>query len=418
METLLIRYVVSVSTSKMSVETVNYESHPALNNLRSYLRIRSVHPNINYDECITYLRGQAQQLGLPVQVFEPLPKKPVLVMTWEGTRPEMPSVLLNSHMDVVPVFENSWKYPPFEARLVDGVVYGRGVQDMKSVGIQYIEAVRRLKEKGDRFKRTIHLSFVPDEEIGGHSGMGEFVKTDDFKNLNVGFALDEGIASATDEYLVFNAERNIWHLKVICPGKSGHGSLLLPDNNGEKIRYIIDKFMDLRAESKKMLEQDPSLTIGDVTSVNLTMLKGGIQNNVVPEKLSVSFDIRLALMIDQDDFENTVKKWCSEAGTDVTYEFEQKDPNVPATPVDNTNPFWLAFKEATEKMNLPIRVRTFPGGTDSRYVRATGVRALGFSPMARTPPALHEHNESLRADTFLRGVDIYQGIIAAIADVA
>nr|XP_032516403.1 aminoacylase-1-like [Danaus plexippus plexippus] len=244
----------------------------AINKLRDYVRIRSVHPNINYDECISYLRRYANDLGLQVQVFETVPKKPVLVMTWEGLEPELPSILLNSHMDVVPVFEESWTYKPFEARLVDGVIYGRGVQDMKSVAISYLEAVRRLKNRGIRLKRTVHLSFVPDEEKGGVLGMKTFVTSEHYNKLNVGFAFDEGLASPDDSFVVYNGERTIWHLKVICPGMSGHGSLLLPDNCGEKLRYMIDKFMDLRNESKKKLENDPELTIGDVTSVNLTMI--------------------------------------------------------------------------------------------------------------------------------------------------
>ena len=49
------------------------------------------------------------------------------------------------------------------------------------MGIQHLEAVRRLKEAGRRFKRTIHLTFVPDEEIGGHDGMAKFVHTQHFK---------------------------------------------------------------------------------------------------------------------------------------------------------------------------------------------------------------------------------------------
>lgn len=36
---------------------------------------------------------------------------------------------------------------------------------MKSVGIQYIEAIRRLKNKGLRFKRTVILTFVPGKFI-------------------------------------------------------------------------------------------------------------------------------------------------------------------------------------------------------------------------------------------------------------
>ena len=44
--------------------------------------------------------------------------------------------------------------------------------------------------------RTVHLTFVPDEEIGGHDGMAAFLETDLFRTkLNVGIALDEGIAN-------------------------------------------------------------------------------------------------------------------------------------------------------------------------------------------------------------------------------
>jgi aminoacylase len=54
-------------------------------------------------------------------------------------------------------------------------------QDMKCVGIQHLEAVRRLRAAGRRFKRTIHLTFVPDEEIGGLDGMAMFFHTQHFK---------------------------------------------------------------------------------------------------------------------------------------------------------------------------------------------------------------------------------------------
>jgi aminoacylase len=60
---------------------------------------------------------------------------------------------------------------------------------------------------------------------------------------------------------------------VHCPGTTGHGSFLLPDTAGEKVRIIIDHFMDFREQEKKKLDSDPSLKIGDVTTVNLTQLK-------------------------------------------------------------------------------------------------------------------------------------------------
>jgi len=48
---------------------------------------------------------------------------------------------------------------------------------------------------------------------------------------------------------------------------------MLPDTAGEKVEIIINKFMDLRRREKKKLESNKNLTVGDVTSVNLTQIK-------------------------------------------------------------------------------------------------------------------------------------------------
>lgn len=49
----------------------------------------------------------------------------------------------------------------------EGNIYARGSQDMKCVGIQFIESVRRLKEAGVKLRRTIHMSFVPGKLTNG-----------------------------------------------------------------------------------------------------------------------------------------------------------------------------------------------------------------------------------------------------------
>ena len=143
---------------------------------------------------------------------------------------------------------------------------------MKCVGIQYLEAIRRLKLAKQHFKRTIHISFVPDEEIGGFFGMKDFVPTKNFEGLNIGFALDEGVASPEELFYMFNGERAIWHVEVECQGTPGHGSILHDNTAGEKIRVIIDRFMDFRAKEKEKLK-DPEKQLGDVTTINLTQLK-------------------------------------------------------------------------------------------------------------------------------------------------
>lgn len=59
------------------------------------------------DDCVAFLHKQAKSLGLPIKVYHVYPKKPIVIITWEGTKLTEPTILLNSHMDVVPVFEVS-----------------------------------------------------------------------------------------------------------------------------------------------------------------------------------------------------------------------------------------------------------------------------------------------------------------------
>lgn len=123
--------------------------------------------------------------------------------------------MLNSHTDVVPVFEDMWTHPPFAADVdEDGKIFARGTQDTKSLGMIYLAAIRALKRDGVlSLKRTFHITFVPDEETGGALGMAGFVLTDEFKAMNVGFALDEAGVSPTNEISVYNDERCPWQIE-------------------------------------------------------------------------------------------------------------------------------------------------------------------------------------------------------------
>lgn len=158
-----------------------------------------------------FLKRQAKSLNLPVEVVYPAERKPVVIIKWLGSQPELPSIILNSHTDVVPVFSDKWTHEPFSADIdSEGRIFARGTQDMKSVGTQYLGAIRLLLASGFKPKRTVYVTFVPDEEIGGTLGMQEFVKTDFYKQMNVGFSLDEGATSETDVHHLFFAERLRW----------------------------------------------------------------------------------------------------------------------------------------------------------------------------------------------------------------
>lgn len=153
----------------------------------------------------------------------------------------------------------------------EGNIYARGTQDTKSLTIQHLEAIRRLKMNGIRLKRTVHISMAPDEETGGNLGMRSFVKSKEFRDLNVGFAVDEGAANPSEKFYLFYGERTVFQIWIHCSGTAGHGSVFVPNTAAEKLRLVINRFLDFRA-SEEIKYQDEKQR-DNVTSINLTMLK-------------------------------------------------------------------------------------------------------------------------------------------------
>uniref|UniRef100_A0A8C5APL0 N-acyl-aliphatic-L-amino acid amidohydrolase n=1 Tax=Gadus morhua TaxID=8049 RepID=A0A8C5APL0_GADMO len=352
---------------------------PSVSLFREYLRLKTVHPEPDYDAALRFLDRIAEELDLPMKKIE-----------------------------------EHWKYDAFTAvKDAEGNIYGRGAQDMKSVTIQYIQAIRRLKAEGSQPVRTVHLMFVPDEEVGGHKGMETFVTHPEFQKLNIGFALDEGLASPGEAFTVFYGERNPWWITIHCPGNPGHGSRFVENTAAEKLRSIINSFMDFRETEK----QSQCFTLGDVTTVNMTMVQGGVAYNVIPAEMEVSFDLRIPPTVNLQGFEKQIKLWCKEAGEGITYEFAQKHMNQNVTSTEESDPWWNAFSTTCKAMNMVLEKEIFPAATDSRFIRAVGIPAVGFSPMNRTPILLHDHNEFLNEQVFLSGIDVYQRLILALSSV-
>lgn len=393
------------------------EENEAVERFREYLKIPSVHPNINYEPCVEFILREANDLGLPVSVHYFSPKKPIVIITWHGNDLSLSSIMLNSHMDVVPVVREKWNYDPFGAEMdSEGNIYARGTQDMKSVGIQYLEAIRRLKKDGIVLKRTVHVTFVPDEEIGGIEGMRQFVHTSVFKQLNVGCALDEGRADPDNKFHVFYGERCNWKVSIHCTGPPGHGCMNVQGTSGEKMRVILDRFMEFRQNEMSKIPDTGLLRNGGLTTANLTLIKGGIQENIIPHEIVVTFDIRVAVNVDHEEFENTINGWCKEAGNGVFAKI-RKEPQTSLSSIDPDDPWWGAFNSACDILNVEAEPEVCQGNTDIRFVREMDIPAYGFSPLTNTPILLHQDDEYVNKNTFLRGIEVYYQIIQSLANV-
>uniref|UniRef100_A0A8C0CTJ2 N-acyl-aliphatic-L-amino acid amidohydrolase n=1 Tax=Balaenoptera musculus TaxID=9771 RepID=A0A8C0CTJ2_BALMU len=227
----------------------------------------------------------------------------------------------------------------------------------------------------------------------------------------------DGLANPTDAFTVFYSERSPWWVQVTSTGKPGHGSRFIEDTAAEKLHKVVSSILAFREKERQRLQSDPQLKQGAVTSVNLTKLEGGVAYNVVPATMSASFDFRVAPDVDLKAFEEQLQGWCQAAGEGVTFEFAQKWTEPRVTSTDDSDPWWAAFSGVCKDMNLTLEPEIFPAATDSRYLRAVGVPALGFSPMNHTPVLLHDHDERLHEAVFLHGIDIYTQLLPALASV-
>ncbi|KAJ7954623.1 aminoacylase-1 [Quillaja saponaria] len=395
---------------------------------QQYLQINTAQPNPEYKQAAEFIISQAKSFSLESHTIEFVNGKPLILLKWLGTNPALPSILLNSHTDVVPAEHQKWTHHPFGAHMDDnGNIYARGSQDMKCVGMQYLEAIRRLKASGFQPLRSIHLSFVPDEEIGGNAGAGTFSQSEVFNILNVGIVLDEGLPSPSENYRPFYAERSPWWLVIRTTGAPGHGAKLYDNTAMENLLKSIETIRRFRASQFDLVKAGLRAD-GEVVSVNMVFLKAGTPSptdfvmNLQPSEAEAGFDIRVPPNADPGSLERRIAEEWAPTSRNMTFSFKQKEPlhdkfGKPfLTATDRSNPWWTLLEDAVRKPGGKLgKPEIFPASTDACYFREQGIAAIGFSPIANTPNLLHDHNEFLNQDEYLKGIEIYESIIKAFA---
>lgn len=459
------------SSSPLFAPPLSFTAEAAVARFKAFLRIRTIssegHLTGANQSAVSFLQTFGRRLGLKHQIFTYTAGRPVLVLslfpsasasTSVSTSSTEGSILLNSHYDVVPVMVDNWTVPPFEAtENQQGEIIARGTQDMKCVCIQYLEALGRLlapqlsalsvQDQSDPsafihspYARPLHLSYMPDEEIGGTQGMLPWIESEEFKQLNVIWGMDEGIAHPDkNNFTCFFGERSLWWIKVKANGPTGHASRFIENPATQKLHSVISEFLSFRASQESRLlaghshhtgecshAQINKLNLGDVITLNLTMLKSGVTNdngqtynlNVIPQVAEAGFDIRLPPSVNITEFEELLKKWCAkEQG--VEYEYILKLSAEEITTIDkNVNPFMKEFEALLAQNNYTLHTSIFPAGTDSRYLRKAKIPIIGFSPLHGTPILLHDHNERIHKDIFEQGIQLYTQIIPTFMKVA
>ncbi|MCD7800010.1 MAG: Sapep family Mn(2+)-dependent dipeptidase [Ruminococcus sp.] len=113
----------------------------------------------NCAEVLNSFLSIADSMGFVTHNFENY----VGTIKFNGTKE---SLGILCHLDVVPVVEKGWKYPPFKATLDDGKVFGRGTIDDKGPAIAVLYAMKSIKDMGIRLKSNVRFIVGTDEENG------------------------------------------------------------------------------------------------------------------------------------------------------------------------------------------------------------------------------------------------------------
>ena len=156
--------------------------------------------------------------------------------TWRGIRPDLPPIILTSHLDVVPVepgTEARWTHPPFSGVIADGSIWGRGALDDKSGVAGLLEAAELLIGTGFAPARTIYFAFGHNEEGGGDaSGAGQIARVLASRGVRDAWLMGEGgliydqvIGIHWPVALVGIAEKASMTVELVAHSEGGHASM-------------------------------------------------------------------------------------------------------------------------------------------------------------------------------------------------
>ena len=197
------------------------------------------------------------------------------------------TVLLNAHGDVVPPGEG-WAHDPYGAEIVDGKLYGRAAAVSKCDFATYTFALRALEAVAKPTQGCVELLFTYDEEFGGELGPALL--------LNNGTIKPDLMVAAGFSYQVITAHNGCLQLEVNVHGKMAHAAI--PDSGVDALQAAVQLLTALFAQNA-VLKNVRSEVVGITHPyLNVGMIEGGTNTNVVPGRVTFKLDRR---MIPEED---------------------------------------------------------------------------------------------------------------------
>ena len=340
--------------------------------LRDYIAIPSVNPMYRTDippeivgeaRYANHLREQLRGIGLDAQLIGD-PDRPSILAeaTVSGTDE---TVAVAPHLDTVPV--DGMQIDPFDPRLEDGRVYGRGSCDTKSGMAALIAALERVLGSGT-LRRNVLVIGQADEELrssGAHAVLRH---------------LDERppdwilVTEPTNLRLV-TRHKGVAHLRLVARGDAGHASD--PSKGRNAIVSLARAVLALEELAAKLADQrDPEQGAGTLSVGTIT---GGCSPNIIPDEASLVLDRRFLLREDPEAVRAEIENALSQHGLhDVLVDWCRLE-KFPLAIGDNRECVRRA-QQALGEVGLPIETASASFGTDAGVFAQHGVPCVVLGP--------------------------------------
>jgi succinyl-diaminopimelate desuccinylase len=267
-----------------------------------------------------------------------------------------PTIVLHSHLDVVPGREEQ-----FEPRVEDDRLYGRGAYDMKGGLAAMMCAIHDL---ADEERVRVHFVCVSDEESEEIDARGS-----DYL-VREGYIGDFAITGEPTDMLIGIQAKGVLAMRIEVTGTAAHGSTPWVGDNA------VLKAVDVFRQIEVLPFARESSDLFDRPSINLGRIVGGDAMNKVPDLCVIDVDVRYLPGQDAADIRAAVD---SLADARVVKTFHRQ----PAI-VERDDPFVQALGEAISRVAPPIAERLGvgrDGASDAISFIEAGVPAVECGPV-------------------------------------
>ena len=302
-------------------------------------------------------------------------------------------IVLSGHFDTVPLGNKKWSIDPFEGKVIDGKIFGRGSSDMKGgVAAMILASVRAFQTSPP--EEGVRLIFTAAEELGciGVQQLATMLK--DSGNAS---AIIVGEPTSNHPYI---GHKGALYLNAVTKGVTAHSSM---PHLGDNAIYKAAKSILLARDFDFRAEKDPLLGF---PTINVGRMNGGMNINSVPDYAEFSIDIRSTSKFEHKEL---LTRLSLELGSEV-----QLETLVNMGPVftdENDNFVRLAYEVCGVDISDKTRAKALPYLTDGSVLQRLykGAPTIILGP--GLPEMAHQTDEFCHISKLEESVKIYYDII-------